>query len=264
MPRFAANLSFLWAELPFPDRFAAAGQAGFQRVEYMFPYAYPADELRLHLAATGLEQVLFNLPAGDWSAGDRGIAGDPSRVDEFRAGVDRAVAYAEALGVERMNCLAGLRLDGVDPARQWSTLVDNVAYAGQRVRAAGRRLLVEPVNSFDVPGFLLPTADDALRLLEDVGDADILIQFDAYHVHRMGGDPVARLTALLGRVGHVQIADDPGRHQPGTGEIDFAALFGLLEDRDYAGAVGLEYVPTPDTAGSLRWLDRFGFALTRG
>ncbi len=257
MPAFAANLSFLWTELPFPDRFAAAREAGFDRVEYMFPYPYPAADLRSRLDDAALEQVLFNLPAGDWSAGDRGIASDPARVDEFRAGVDQAVAYAEALAVSQCNCLAGLRLDGVDPARQWSTLVENVRYAAQRLGVAGRRLLVEPVNTFDVPGFLLPTPEDALRLLDDVGDGEVLLQFDAYHVHRMGGDPVASLEALLGRVGHVQIADDPGRHQPGTGEIDFAALFALLDRAGYAGSVGLEYVPSPDTAGSLSWLEPF-------
>ncbi len=256
MPAFAANLSFLWTELPFPDRFAAAREAGFDRVEYMFPYAYPAVELRSRLDEAGLEQVLFNLPAGDWSAGDRGIASDPSRVAEFRAGVDQALAYAEALSVRQLNCLAGLRLEGVEPARQWSMLVENVRYAAQRLEAAGRRLLVEPVNTFDVPGFLLPTPDDALRLLDDVGDADVLLQYDAYHVNRMGGDPVAGLEALLGRGGHVQIADDPGRHQPGTGEIDFTALFALLDRAGYAGTVGLEYVPTADTAGSLSWLER--------
>jgi hydroxypyruvate isomerase len=263
MPRFAANLSFLWTELPFLGRFAAAKAAGFHRVEYMFPYPYPPGELRSQLDDAGLEQVLFNLPAGDWSAGDRGLAADPSRVAEFRAGVDQALAYAEALGVAQLNCLAGLQLDGVEPARQWSTLVENVRYAGQRVGAEGRRLLVEPVNSHDIPGFLLPTTGDVLRLLEEVGDEGILLQFDAYHVHRMKGDPVAELEALCERVGHVQIADDPGRHQPGTGEIDFPALFALLDGGGYDGTVGLEYVPTSDTTVSLSWLDRFGFTLTQ-
>jgi hydroxypyruvate isomerase len=161
-----------------------------------------------------------------------------------------------------MNCLAGLRLEGIEPARQWSTLVENVGWAAQRVRAAGRRLVVEPINSFDMPGFLLPTTDDALRLLDDVADGGVRLQFDTYHVHRMGGDPVARLGALLPRVGHVQIADDPGRHQPGTGEIDFSGLFALFDRTGYAGVVSLEYIPAPDTAGSLGWLDRFGLALT--
>jgi hydroxypyruvate isomerase len=255
MSVFAANLTFLWTELPFLDRFGAAGEAGFSRVEYMFPYEHPAPDIRARLDAAGLEQVLFNLPAGDWSAGDRGIASDPDRVDEFRAGVEQALAYAEALDVQQLNCLAGLRLEGVEQAVQWDTLVDNVRHAARRLRAAGRRLLVEPVNTFDVPGFLLPTTGQALRLLDEVDEPGVLLQFDAYHVQRMEGDPAGRLATLLDRVGHVQIADHPGRHQPGTGEIDFAALFELLDDGGYEGAVGLEYVPTPDTAGSLGWLE---------
>jgi hydroxypyruvate isomerase len=255
MSVFAANLTFLWTELPFLDRFAAAADAGFSRVEYMFPYEHPAADVRARLDAAGLEQVLFNLPAGDWAAGDRGLASDPARVDEFRAGVEQALAYAEVLDVEQLNCLAGLRLDGVEPAVQWATLTDNVRHAARRLKSAGRRLLVEPVNTFDVPGFMLPTTDDALRLIDEVGEPNVLLQFDAYHVRRMEGDPATRLAPLLERVGHVQVADDPGRHQPGTGEIDFGALFELLDDAGYDGAIGLEYVPVPDTAGSLGWIE---------
>jgi hydroxypyruvate isomerase len=258
MPTFAANLTFLWTELPFLERFAAAAQAGFSHVEYMFPYEHEAREIRARLDAAGLEQVLFNLPAGDWAAGDRGIASDPSRVKEFRAGVEQALAYAEALNVEQLNCLAGLGLDGATPELQWTTLVDNVRHAARRLASAGRRLLVEPVNTFDVPGFLVPTTDEALRLIDEAGEPNVLLQFDAYHVRRMEGDPTVRLEPLLGLIGHVQIADHPGRHQPGTGEIDFAALFGLLDDAGYPGVVGLEYVPTPDTAESLNWLADYG------
>jgi hydroxypyruvate isomerase len=252
---FAANLTFLWTELPFLERFDAAAAVGFSRVEYMFPYEYPAADVRERLDAAELEQVLFNLPAGDWAAGDRGLAGDPARVDEFRAGVEQALAYAAVLDVEQLNCLAGLRLDGVEPAVQWATLVDNVRHAARRLGSDGRRLLVEPVNTYDVPGFLLPTTDDALRLIGEVGEPNVRLQFDAYHVQRMEGDPAARLAPLWEQVGHVQIADNPGRHQPGTGEIDFSALFALLDENGYEGAVGLEYVPVPDTAGSLGWLE---------
>jgi hydroxypyruvate isomerase len=204
--------------------------------------------------------VLFNLPAGDWAAGDRGIASDPARVDEFRAGVECAVEYARELDVGQLNCLAGLRLDGVDPGRQRATLVDNVRHAARRLRAEGRRLLVEPVNTFDVPGYVAPTTVDVLGVFDEVGEPDVLLQFDAYHVQRMEGDPAARLADLLDRVGHVQIADHPGRHQPGTGEIDFPALFALLDRAGYAGCVGLEYVPTPTTAASLGWLSELGLA----
>jgi hydroxypyruvate isomerase len=262
MPTFAANLTFLWAELPFLERFAAAREAGFSQVEYMFPYEHPAEAVKARLDENGLEQVLFNLPAGDWAGGDRGIAADPSRVEEFREGVERALSYAAALDVSQLNCLAGLRLEGVDLAVQWATLVENVRHAAARLSGDGRRLLVEPVNTFDVPGFVLPTTADALGLLDEVGDPSVRLQFDAYHVRRMEGDPATCLAPLLGRVGHVQIADHPGRHQPGTGEIDFAALFALLDDAGYPGPVGLEYIPTPDTAGSLSWLERYGLAVS--
>jgi hydroxypyruvate isomerase len=262
MPVFAANLTFLWTELPFLDRFAAAREAGFSHVEYMFPYEHPAHAIRDRLDSAGLEQVLFNLPAGDWLAGDRGIASDPQRTDEFRAGVEHALAYAEVLGVEQLNCLAGLRLDGVDPEVQWETLVDNVRDAARRLADHGRRLLVEPVNTYDVEGFLIPTTYDALRLLDEVAEPNVLLQFDAYHVQRMEGNPAGRLDTLLERVGHVQIADDPGRHQPGTGVIDFPALFGVLQYGGYGGCVGLEYIPEPDTARSLDWLEWYGPALS--
>jgi len=263
MPAFAANLTFLWSELPFLERFESASEAGFARVEYMFPYEHPAAEVRARLQDAGLEQVLFNLPAGDWAAGDRGIAADPRRVEEFRAGVHRALEYAEALRAPQLNCLAGLRLQDLDAAEQWSTLIENVAFAAGELRASGRRLVVEAVNTFDVPGFLLPTTAEVLRLLDEVGDPDILLQFDAYHVRRMEGEPAERLRELLPKVGHVQIADHPGRHQPGTGEIDFPALFDLLDGSGYRGTVGLEYVPTPDTAGSLDWLAAYQPATTR-
>jgi hydroxypyruvate isomerase len=261
MPRFAANLTFLWTEQPFLERFAAARAAGFSQVEYMFPYEHPAGALKARLDENGLEQVLFNLPAGDWAGGDRGIAADPSRVDEFRDGVARALTYAAALEVPQLNCLAGLRLDSLDPEVQWVTLVQNARHAARCLAADGRRLLVEPVNTFDVPGFLLPTIDDALRLLDEVGEPNVQLQFDAYHVRRMEGDPAAHLRPVLDRTGHVQIADHPGRHQPGTGEIDFAALFSVLDESGYPGPIGLEYVPTPDTATSLSWLEPYGLAV---
>jgi hydroxypyruvate isomerase len=262
LPTFAANLSFLWTELPFLDRFDAARAAGFSRVEYMFPYEHHAREVRGRLDAAGLKQVLFNLPAGDWAAGDRGIAADPARVDEFRRGVDQALAYADVLEVERLNCLAGLAVPGVGRAEQWDTLAGNVGYAARRLREAGRTLLVESVNTFDVPGFLLPTTGEALRLIDAAGEPSVRLQFDAYHVARMEGEPAQVFTDLADRISHLQIADNPGRHQPGSGTTDFAALFSVLDDTGYAGAVGLEYIPVPDTAASLDWLGRYGFALT--
>jgi hydroxypyruvate isomerase len=262
VPKFAANLTFLWTELPFLDRFDAAHAAGFTQVEYMFPYDHSAEDVRARLDANGLDQVLFNLPAGDWAAGDRGIASAPNRVAEFRAGVEQAVAYAEVLDAPQLNCLAGLGLENADRALQWTTLVENVRHAARRLGDAGRRLVVETVNTFDVPGFLLPTTGDALRLLDDVDEPDVRLQFDAYHVQRMEGDPSNRLATIFDRVGHVQVADNPGRHQPGTGEIDFPAFFRQLDELSYEGAVGLEYAPEPDTSTSLNWLEQYGFVLS--
>jgi len=255
MPRFAANLTMLFTEHPFLERFAAASRAGFEHVEFLFPYEHPAEAVRAALQDAGLEQALFNLPAGDWEAGERGIAAHPDRVEEFRAGVDRALEYAEALDCPRLNCLAGLRLDGTEDAAQWDALAANVGYAAERLAEHGRVLLVEPVNDKDVAGFFLPTTSDAIRLLDTVDHPNVRLQFDVYHVQRMEGDVTARLRALFSRNGHVQVADNPGRHQPGTGELNFAFLFDELDRLGYDGVVGLEYVPEPDTAGSLAWRD---------
>ncbi|MDQ6605507.1 MAG: hydroxypyruvate isomerase [Actinomycetota bacterium] len=256
MPRFAANLTMLFTEHPFLERFAAAAESGFTHVEFLFPYEHPADEVRTALDEAGLAQVLFNLPAGEWGAGDRGIAADPGRVDEFRAGVDTALEYAAILDCRRLNCLAGLRLEGVARDAQWDTLVDNVRYAAGRVAGEDRTLLVEPVNDKDVEGFLLPRTDDVIALLDEVGDPSVRLQFDIYHVQRMEGDVTARLRTLLPRIAHLQVADNPGRHQPGTGELNFQFLFDEIDRLGYDGFVGLEYSPQPDTVGSLAWLER--------
>jgi len=257
MLTFAANLTFLWSELPFLERFAAAAGAGFTHVEYMFPYEHQPGELRARLAQAGLRQVLFNLPAGDWGAGERGIAADPARMEEFRSGVERALRYAEALEVGQLNCLAGRRIAGLSEAEQLATLIDNLRFAARRAASVGVGLLLEPLNTFDVPDFLISRTDQALRVLEQLAEEGVRLQFDAYHVARMEGEVTGRLREALAWVGHVQIADFPGRHQPGTGEIDFPGLFELLDTSGYAGVVGLEYIPVPDTASSLTWLARY-------
>jgi hydroxypyruvate isomerase len=257
MPIFSVNLSFLFAERPFLERFGAARAAGFTRVEYMFPYDYAAAELRARLDAEGLEQVLFNLPAGDWAAGDRGIAADPARVEEFRRGVERACEYARVLDVPRLNCLAGTRGDH-------ATLIANLRHAARRLAQDGRTLLLEPVNTRDVPGFLVPTSATAIELLDAVAEPNLRVQFDVYHAQVMEGDLVNRLRALLSRIGHVQIADNPGRHQPGTGEIAYDYVLAQLDAMGYEGSVGLEYVPEPDTLGSLAGLERYGAVAAEG
>lgn len=257
MPSFAANLTFLFNEHPFLDRFQAARDAGFRYVEYMFPYEHDPAKLKQLLQDNGLEQVLFNLPAGNWAAGDRGIANDPRRVDEFRLGVERAVEYARALGVKRINCLVGKRLDTVPHEVQWQTVVKNLRDAAKRLAEEDRWLLVEPLNSYDIPGFFLTTSRETLRLFDEVGASTLKLQYDVYHMQRMEGHLTATIRDNLARIGHIQIADNPGRHQPGTGEINYRFLLPELDRMGYQGYVGLEYVPEPDTLASLGWLKEY-------
>jgi hydroxypyruvate isomerase len=256
LPRFAANLTFLFGEHSFLDRFGAAADAGFSAVEYMFPYEEDPAELRSRLDDAALEQVLFNLPAGNWGAGERGIAAHPDRGTEFREGVQRARDYARILDVPRINCLAGLARNDVPADDQWRALVENVGYAARALKEDGRALLVEAVNSDDNPGFFLDTTTKARRLLDEVGADNVALQYDCYHVQKMEGDICTRFDRLRDRIGHVQIADAPGRHQPGTGEINYDFVLRHLDRSGYDGWVGLEYVPEGDTLSSLRWLDR--------
>lgn len=254
MPKLAANLSLLFTEARFLERFAAARAAGFGAVEVQLPYEQPPELIREQLDRHRQRMVLFNLPSGNWGAGDRGIAADPRRVDEFRQGVERALDYARTLGVSRLNCLAGRASPDATPERTWSTLVENVRFAAERIGAAGLELLVEPVNHFDVPGFVLPTTRDALRLLDEVGRPNVSLLFDIYHVQRAEGNITPTLREHVRRVGHVQVADNPGRHQPGTGEINFRFLFAELDRLGYDGYVSLEYIPIPSTLESLAWI----------
>ena len=261
MPRFAANLTMLFTELPFPERFAAAKAAGFHYVEYLFPYAFPADALRRLLDDNGLIQVLFNLPCGDWAAGDRGIAADPARTAEFRAGIPLALKYAKTLGVTRLNCLAGKLPPGVAEAEALATMAENVAYAADFLAQEGVALVIEAINRFDIPGFVLCRTSQVMALLDVVGRPNVAMQYDVYHAQRQEGELAATLAANIARIGHIQIADNPGRHQPGTGEINFPFLFTALDGLGYDGFIGLEYVPTPDTESSLAWVSTMGLHL---
>ncbi len=254
MLRFAANVSMLFAEAPFLDRFARAARAGFAAVECQFPYEAPAGEIRARLDDLGLAMVLHNLPAGDWAAGDRGLACLPNRVDEFRAGVARAIAYAHALGVPQVNCLAGIAPPDADPEVLRRTLVDNLRFAARAFASEGLRLLVEPINTFDMPGFFVHRTAQAVALLDDVGEPNVFVQYDAYHMQRMEGALAATIERYLPRIAHVQVADHPGRHEPGTGEIPFDALFAELERLGYAGWIGCEYRPAGRTEDGLHWL----------
>lgn len=253
MPRFSANLSMLFTEVPFLDRFERAAQAGFEAVEFMFPYAHSPQEIKARLDATGLKAVLHNLPAGDWDGGDRGIACDPARVAEFRAGVARGVAYATTLGVPQLNCLAGKAPDGADDALLRHTFVDNLRFAATALHQAGLRLLVEPINRYDIPGFYLQRTAQALSLLDEVGAPNAFVQYDIYHAQRTEGELAATLAQHLARIGHIQIADNPGRHEPGSGEINYRFLFQHLDRIGYQGWVGAEYRPASTTEAGLGW-----------
>jgi hydroxypyruvate isomerase len=254
MPRFAANLSYLFTEVPFLQRFAAARAAGFAAVEFHFPYDFAPAEIAEVAQAAGVEVVLFNLPAGDWAGGERGIACHPARRDEFRAGVARAVDYARALDCPRMNCLAGIAPAGVSDETARATLVDNLRFAAAALAEAGLTLLVEPINTRDIPGFFVNTSRQALALIAAVAAPNLRLQYDIYHAQIMEGDLARTLAEQLPRIGHVQIADNPGRHEPGSGEINSPFLFGHLDRLGYEGWIGCEYAPAIDTAASLGWL----------
>lgn len=253
MPKLAANLSMLFTGEPFAARFGHAASAGFRGVEYLFPYDFPADRVSGWLQEAGVEQVLFNLPAGDWEAGERGIGCHPDRMSEFRDGVARAVEYARALGCSRVNCLAGVVPQGVAPETAWETLVDNLRYASTELGQAGIRLMIEPVNTRDVPGFFICHTEQAKSLIDQVGTGNLWLQYDVYHMQIMEGDLARGLEASLPVLGHVQIADNPGRHEPGSGEINFPFLLRRLDEAGYQGWVGCEYRPAGDTLAGLDW-----------
>ena len=256
MPKFAANLTMLFNEVPFLDRFESAAKAGFKAVEFLFPYAYSAEEIRQRLDANGLELVLHNLPAGDWDAGERGIACHPDRVSEFRDGVGKAIAYATALGVKQVNCLAGKAPAGVSEDVLRQTFVDNLRFAAAELKKAGLRLLIEPINTFDIPGFYLNRTVQAVEILDEVGADNAFVQYDIYHAQRMEGELAATAQKYLSRIGHVQLADNPGRNEPGTGEINYPFLFAHLDRIGYDGWIGCEYKPAAATEAGLDWRQR--------
>jgi hydroxypyruvate isomerase len=256
MPKFAANLTMLFNEVPFLDRFERAAAAGFQAVEFLFPYDHPAEEIKAKLDAHRLQLVLHNLPAGDWAAGERGIACHPDRVAEFRDGVARAVSYAKVLGVSQLNCLAGKAPAGVADAQLRRTLVDNLRYAAGELKEAHLKLLVEPINTFDIPSFYLNRTAQALAILDEVGADNAYLQYDLYHAQRMEGELAATVEKHLARIAHIQLADNPGRNEPGTGEINYAFLFRHLDRIGYAGFIGCEYKPAAGTEAGLGWRQR--------
>ena len=254
MPQFAANLTMLFNEHPFLDRFEAAAKAGFKAVEFLFPYAYPVADLQQRLKDNGQKLVLHNLPAGDWDAGDHGLACDPKRVDEFFAGVARGIEYGSALGVPHLNCLAGKAPAGVDAATLRNTFVANLRFAAAEFKKAKLNLLIEPINRFDIPGFYLNTTAQAISILDEVGADNAYVQYDIYHAQRMEGELANTMSAQLARIGHIQLADNPGRNEPGTGEINYAFLFKHLDRIGYTGWIGCEYKPAARTEDGLGWI----------
>ncbi|MBA3477770.1 MAG: hydroxypyruvate isomerase [Lautropia sp.] len=256
MPRFAANLSMLFTEVDFLDRFERAAKAGFEAVEFLFPYAYRAEDIKQRLDAHKLKLVLHNLPAGNWDAGERGIACHPGRVAEFRDGVRKAITYARLLGVPQLNCLGGKAPQGVAPEHLRETFVANLRYAATELKKVGLKLLIEPINTFDIPGFYLTTTAQALSILDEVGADNAYVQYDIYHAQRMEGELAATAQKHLARIGHIQLADNPGRHEPGTGEINYAFLFRHFDRIGYAGWIGCEYKPAAGTEAGLAWRER--------
>jgi hydroxypyruvate isomerase len=256
-PRFSANLGFLFTELPFLDRFAAAAGAGFAAVEFASPYEHDAGEIARRLADHGLTQALFNLPAGEWEAGERGIAILPERIGAFRDGVARALDAAETLGCRRLNCLAGVAPPDTDRGRLEATFLDNLAFAAGAAARRRVKLLIEPINSRDMPGFFLNRTDEALRLIARVESDNLYLQADVYHMQVMEGDLARRLEAAAPRIAHVQIADNPGRGEPGTGEINYGFLIPLIDRLGYDGWIGCEYRPATTTEAGLGWMSAY-------
>jgi hydroxypyruvate isomerase len=254
MPRIAANLSLLFPQLPFAERFAAAAKAGFRYVEYQFPYAFgSAREIADRARAAGVEVVLHNLPAGDAAKGDRGIACQPERMNEFREGVEQAIEYAKAVGCPRLNALAGIPSKGLDREKAKQTLVENLRYAAGKLKAAGLTLLTEPCNPRTIPGFFLNTSGQAIEAMDAAGADNLLLQYDVFHMQIVEGDLAKTIERLLARIGHIQIADVPERHEPGTGEIHYPWLLAHIDRLGYRGWIGAEYVPKGDTVEGLRW-----------
>jgi 2-dehydrotetronate isomerase len=257
MPRFSANLSFLYTELPFLDRFAAARHDGFRAVEFAFGYDVPAKEIAARLKAHALSQVLINAPPGDWAAGDRGLAALPGREHEFAASVVTALSYAQTLGCPRVHVMAGLLPDGTDSERRTrhrSTFVRNLRFAAREAAEQGVAITIEPINLRDVPGYFLNTQAEAQAIRAEVGAPNLTVQMDLYHAQIVEGDLSEKLSRWLPHIGHIQIAGVPGRHEPDVGEINYRHLFALLDELGYAGWVGCEYRPLKGTSEGLKWM----------
>jgi hydroxypyruvate isomerase len=254
MPKFAANLSFLFNEVPFMERFAAAASAGFQGVEYLFPYGEDKDAIADALRTNGLQNVLFNLPPGDWAAGERGLGALPGREQDFRDGLEAAIEYALAAGTTRLHALAGIVPAGADLSACNQTFIQNLRHACERLAPHGITLLIEPINNRDMPGYFLNYQQSAHALLEQVGAPNLKVQMDFYHAQIMEGDIISTFRKYSPNIGHVQIASVPDRHEPDLGELNYPWLFAMMDEAGYDGWIGCEYRPREGTTAGLGWM----------
>ena len=257
MIKFSANLSMLFTELDFLDRFSAAKKAGFDYVEYLFPYDFSPEQIADQLTQNDLQQVLFNLPAGNWGEGERGITCLPDRINEFEDGVNKAIDYAKALGCKQLNTLAGIPPSGSDEDLVKTTFVNNLRFAASKLKDQDIYLLTEPINTIDIPGFYLNYTEQAKSILAEVNSNNLFIQYDIYHMQIMEGDLIRTMTNNLECIKHIQIADNPGRHEPGTGEINYSSIFSALQEIGYNGYVGCEYIPKVSTADGIGWIEQY-------
>ena len=257
MPRFCANLSMMFNESPFLDRFEAASRAGFDAVEFLFPYDHPTTEIRARLDGNGLRQVLFNAPPGAWEAGERGLASLPGRTAEFRDGMRRALDYAGALGCSMVHCMAGIPAADVPFAAAAALYAVNLAWAADQAMAQGVRIVIEPINHRDMPGFHLHTMAQGAAIVDAVGRDRLGLQFDVYHCQITEGDLTRRLERHMPVIAHIQVADVPHRHEPGTGEIGWPHLFAAIDRLGYSGRIGCEYRPAADTVAGLSWMQPY-------
>ena len=254
MPKFAANLSMMFNEVPFPARFAAAAAAGFKGVEFLFPYEFPAREVARLLTDARLDNALFNLPPGDWAAGERGLASLPGREADFRASVEVAIEYALALGTPTLHAMCGLVPAGADRAAHRAVYIANLRHAARELARHGRTLVIEPINPRDMPGYFLSSQADAHAIREAVGEPNLKVQMDLYHAQIVEGDLAVKLRRHIADIGHVQIAGVPDRHEPDEGEVNYPYLYRLLDELGYRGWVGCEYRPRGRTEDGLGWL----------
>ena len=257
MVNLAANLSMMFNEVGFMERFKQASDSKFKGVEYLFPYDFPKEDISNELNENNLEQVLFDLPAGDWESGDRGIAVDPNRKNEFKEGVALALEYARVLKPKNLTCLVGKAPGNVSNSQAKSILIENLSYASTETEKAGIRLLVEPINTLDIPGYWLHNTKEAIEIIKEVNNSNLLLQYDIYHMQIMEGNIINTISNNLNMIGHMQLADNPGRHEPGTGELNYPVIFEKLDQMGYKGWIGCEYVPIEDSIPGLVWANSY-------